>query len=116
MAVVEQSPLLKFGMYRVDSEQTAESTIALLKKISYFTVMTANPKNPLHGLTLEAILKELVAHYGWQKLGGLIAINCFLANPSIKSSLTFLRKTPWARSKVESLYLEMKSSKNNPKL
>lgn len=62
---------------------------------------------PLHGKTLEAILTELVAHYGWQKLGSLIRINSFNSDPSIKSSLTFLRKTPWARKKVEDLYIEM---------
>ena len=61
--------------------------------------------NPLHGKTLEIILNELVAHYGWPELGYLIRINCFLDNPSIKSSLTFLRKTPWARKKVEDLYI-----------
>lgn len=63
--------------------------------------------DPLHGKTLEAILNELVAYYGWEYLGETIRINCFKSNPSIKSSLTFLRKTPWARSKVEQLYLKM---------
>ncbi len=61
--------------------------------------------NPLHGLTLEAIVTVLVAHYGWEKLGLEINIRCFTQDPSIKSSLKFLRKTPWAREKVESLYL-----------
>jgi uncharacterized protein (DUF2132 family) len=61
--------------------------------------------NPLHGLTLEAILVRLVDHYGWPKLGKRIKVQCFLFDPSIKSSLTFLRKTPWARLKVENLYL-----------
>jgi len=61
--------------------------------------------NKLHGKTFEMILNELVAHYGWSELGYRIRINCFLDNPSIKSSLTFLRKTPWARKKVEDLYL-----------
>jgi uncharacterized protein (DUF2132 family) len=65
----------------------------------------AQPNNKLHGKTLEMILNALVAHYGWSELGYLIRINCFLDNPSIKSSLTFLRKTPWARKKVEDLYL-----------
>lgn len=65
------------------------------------------PNNPLHGKTLETILNELVAHYGWDELGDRIPINCFRSNPSIKSSLTFLRKTPWARTKVEELYLRM---------
>jgi uncharacterized protein (DUF2132 family) len=64
------------------------------------------PNNPLHGKTLEAILQHLVAHYGWKEMGERINIRCFNENPSIKSSLTFLRKTPWARKKVEDLYLE----------
>lgn len=63
--------------------------------------------DPLHGKTLEAILTELQAHYGWDGLAQQININCFKSNPSIKSSLTFLRKTDWARKKVESLYLYM---------
>lgn len=61
--------------------------------------------DPLHGKTLEMILTELVHHYGWKDLGQLIKINCFNNNPGIKSSLTFLRKTPWARKKVEELYI-----------
>jgi uncharacterized protein (DUF2132 family) len=61
--------------------------------------------NPLHGLTLETIVTRLVAHYGWEELGQIITIRCFQYDPSIKSSLTFLRKTPWARKKVEDLYL-----------
>jgi uncharacterized protein (DUF2132 family) len=62
----------------------------------------------LHGITLESILTRLVEHYGWEDLGKRIDINCFVSDPSIKSSLKFLRKTPWARSKVEELYLETK--------
>lgn len=61
--------------------------------------------NPLHGVKLEALLTELVDHYGWEVLASAININCFKSNPSIKSSLKFLRKTPWAREKVESFYL-----------
>jgi uncharacterized protein (DUF2132 family) len=64
-----------------------------------------NSNDPLHGKTLESILIDLVAHFGWEQLGQIIRINCFNSNPSIKSSLTFLRKTPWARKKVEDLYL-----------
>jgi uncharacterized protein (DUF2132 family) len=64
--------------------------------------------NPLHGKTLESILTELVAKYGWPELGYRIRINCFLEDPSIKSSLKFLRKTDWARKKVEELYLKGK--------
>jgi len=62
-------------------------------------------KDPLHGVTLEALLTELVAHYGWPELGRRIEIRCFNYDPSIKSSLQFLRRTPWARKKVEELYL-----------
>ncbi|GAB4050525.1 VF530 family protein [Spirosoma foliorum] len=69
--------------------------------------MNTQVNNPLHGKTLEAILTELVAHYGWERLGQKIRINCFTSNPSIKSSLTFLRKTDWARKQVEELYLQM---------
>lgn len=64
------------------------------------------PNNPLHGLTLEKILVRLVEHYGWDGLYDEINVNCFYNDPSIKSSLKFLRKTPWARDKVESLYLK----------
>ena len=64
------------------------------------------PNNPLHGKTLEMILIHLVDRYGWDEMGERISINCFINDPSIKSSLTFLRKTPWARKKVEDLYLE----------
>jgi len=64
-------------------------------------------KDPLHGITLKAILERLVAQYGWEELGNIIRINCFTDNPSINSSLKFLRKTPWARKKVEDLYLSM---------
>ncbi len=68
---------------------------------------STQPNNPLHGKTLEMILNELVDEYGWDELGELIPINCFNINPSIKSSLAFLRKTPWARKKVEGLYLDL---------
>jgi uncharacterized protein (DUF2132 family) len=64
------------------------------------------PKNPLHGMTLEMILTRLVEQYGWDELGRRIPVNCFTNDPSIKSSLKFLRKTPWARKKVEELYLD----------
>lgn len=65
--------------------------------------------NPLHGITLEKMLTELVAHYGWEELGSIIKIRCFNNDPSIQSSLKFLRATPWARKKVEDLYLDLKS-------
>ena len=67
----------------------------------------AQPRNPLHGLTLEAIVTALVAHYGWDELGRRIPVRCFTSEPSVSSSLKFLRKTPWAREKVEGLYLFM---------
>ena len=65
------------------------------------------PKNPLHGVTLETIIQQLVAHYGWAELGQQIEIRCFTHDPSITSSLKFLRRTPWARERVESLYIYM---------
>jgi uncharacterized protein (DUF2132 family) len=69
---------------------------------------TEQPKNPLHGVTLATMLDELVAHYGWEALGREIEIRCFTHDPSVASSLKFLRRTPWARERVESLYLYMK--------
>jgi uncharacterized protein (DUF2132 family) len=66
------------------------------------------PRNPLHGLTLEQIVTALVEHYGWEDLGERVPVRCFQIDPSVKSSLKFLRKTPWAREKVESLYLYMR--------
>jgi uncharacterized protein (DUF2132 family) len=68
--------------------------------------MSEQKNNPLHGKTLEAILNFLVEKYGWEELGSRIPVNCFIHDPSIKSSLTFFRKTPWARKKVEDLYLD----------
>lgn len=69
--------------------------------------MTAHTsKDPLHGVTLEMQINALVARFGWDKLGQLININCFKKDPSVKSSLTFLRRTPWARAEVEALYLD----------
>ncbi len=67
--------------------------------------------DPLHGKTLEAIVTELVQHFGWEELGQIIRINCFNSNPGIKSSLTFLRKTPWARKKAEDLYIRITDQK-----
>ena len=71
------------------------------------TDVPAQPKNPLHGMTLEKIVTELADYYGWEGLGDRISIRCFTHDPSVGSSLKFLRKTPWAREKVESLYLFM---------
>lgn len=66
---------------------------------------TEQPNNPLHGVTLEMILRYLVEHLGWEEMGEHVRIRCFTENPSIPSSLKFLRTTPWARKKVEELYL-----------
>ncbi|WDD99423.1 DUF2132 domain-containing protein [Thalassomonas actiniarum] len=70
--------------------------------------MNEQPFNPLHGITLQTIVTELVEHYGFEELGQIIKIRCFTHDPSIKSSLKFLRKTPWARTKVENLYIKNK--------
>jgi len=69
--------------------------------------MGTQPNNPLHGITLEQILVELEAHYGWERLSYYVNIRCFKENPSVQSSLKFLRKTPWAREKVEELYVSL---------
>ena len=69
------------------------------------------PNNPLHGITLKTILLELIAEYGWGELALKINVNCFKSDPSINSSLTFLRKTPWAKEKVIKLYLETQDKK-----
>ncbi|WP_237057271.1 VF530 family DNA-binding protein [Microbulbifer sediminum] len=73
----------------------------------------SQPNNPLHGIKLATIVEELQEHYGWEGLAERIDINCFKSNPSVKSSLKFLRRTPWARSKVEELYLAT-FRRNNP--
>lgn len=70
------------------------------------------PNNPLHGITLEQVVTKLVKYYGWEELARRININCFKSDPSVKSSLKFLRKTPWAREKVESLYVATFSRRN----
>lgn len=73
--------------------------------------MTQSKNNPLHGITLEKMLIELEDYFGWEQLGQRIKIRCFTHEPSIKSSLKFLRKTPWARKKVEDLFLYMRRKK-----
>ena len=73
--------------------------------------MEIQPNNPFHGAKLEQILVALVAHFGWEFMGQKIKIRCFNEDPTIKSSLKFLRKTPWARTKVEALYLKTLKSK-----
>ncbi len=75
------------------------------------TEILSQPNNPLHGKTLENLLCELLDYYGWEQMGYHINIKCFNIDPSIKSSLKFLRKTPWAKEKVESLYLKMLHNK-----
>ncbi|MFD1614756.1 VF530 family protein [Gelatiniphilus marinus] len=75
--------------------------------------METQPNNPLHGIKLEQIINDLVAHYGWEYMGYNIKIKCFNDKPSVKSSLKFLRRTPWARTKVEAMYLRMLKNKNH---
>lgn len=67
-----------------------------------------NPKDPLHGVTLERIVTELSAHFGWEEMARRVPVRCFEFDPSVKSSLTFLRKTPWARAKVEDMFVRWK--------
>jgi uncharacterized protein (DUF2132 family) len=78
--------------------------------------MDQQPNNPLHGITLEQILNYLQAYYGWEQLAYHVPVNCFRNNPSIKSSLTFLRKTPWARQRVEALFLDVTKNGIDPDL
>ena len=78
------------------------------------TMHAAGPNNPLHGVKLETIVTQLVEYYGWEELGERIRINSFNTDPSVKSSLKFLRKTPWAREKVEQLYLYILPRLRNP--
>ncbi|MBC3757390.1 DUF2132 domain-containing protein [Hyunsoonleella sp. SJ7] len=73
--------------------------------------MESQPNNPLHGIKLEQIINDLVERYGWEYMGHTIKIRCFTDNPSVKSSLKFLRRTPWARAKVENMYLNMLNSR-----
>jgi uncharacterized protein (DUF2132 family) len=73
--------------------------------------ISTQTNNPLHGITLELIVTALLDHYGWDGLAERIPVNCFIKDPSVKSSLKFLRKTPWARDKVESLYLTLPQNK-----
>jgi environmental stress-induced protein Ves len=86
-------------------EAKSEQAIVFVAKLKVKPKTSIKAKDPLTGVTLEKLLTELVNHYGWEFLGEKIPVNCFLKEPSIKSSLTFLRKTPWARTKVEKLYI-----------
>jgi hypothetical protein len=94
---------------RVLQAKTLSVKHASFPTMNNVTQMTQTPpaqsNNPLHGITLEHIVVRLADHYGWEKLGDRININCFKNDPSVKSSLKFLRKTPWAREQVENLYL-----------
>ena len=76
--------------------------------ICHTLMSVSHPRDPLHGITLETIIKELVERYGWAEMGSRVPIRCFLHDPSVKSSLTFLRKTPWARERVEGWYIAYK--------
>ena len=76
--------------------------------IRHTLMSSAHPRDPLHGITLETIIKELLERYGWAEMGRRVPIRCFLHDPSVKSSLTFLRKTPWARERVEGWYIAYK--------
>jgi len=87
-----------------------EDTVALIDESN------KQPNNPLHGLTLENILKFLVANYGWKEMNRKVELNCFFSHPSIKSSLIFLRKNHWARLKVEAMYLELVQSMKSPEV
>jgi len=69
--------------------------------------MSDQPNNPLHGITLKTVVTELHEYYGWERMHDMVAIRCFESNPSINSSLKFLRKTPWARAKVEEVYIRL---------
>lgn len=77
----------------------------LVRELSSLTMPNTHTKDPLHGITLEKMLTEMVDRFGWEEMGRVIEIRCFVIDPSIKSSLNFLRKTPWARKKLEDWYL-----------
>jgi uncharacterized protein (DUF2132 family) len=76
--------------------------------IRHILMSSAHPRDPLHGITLETIVKELVERFGWAEMGRRVPIRCFLHDPSVKSSLTFLRKTAWARERVEGWFIAYK--------
>ena len=83
----------------------AQAPQAPLAPLAPSALPVAHPRDPLHGITLESILNQLVQRHGWIEMGRRIPIRCFLFNPTVKSSLTFLRKTPWARAKVEDWFI-----------
>ena len=84
--------------------------------LNEWPTVTANKTDHLHGVTLEALLNELVNQYGWKTLSGWVRINCFRSDPSIKSSLKFLRRTPWARAQVEAVFVAHKEGKDNQQI
>ena len=87
------------------NQATAAAVWPILPVKSFMPEPISHPRDPLHGITLEAIVNELVQRHGWSEMARRIPIRCFQFNPSVKSSLTFLRKTPWARQKVESWFI-----------
>ena len=99
-----QSILYREHLKRLD---TISKAFKITRSDSQIVKKMSQPNNPLHGVKLEQIITELQAHYGWEYMGYQIKIRCFTDDPSVKSSLKFLRRTPWARTKVEDLYLEM---------
>jgi uncharacterized protein (DUF2132 family) len=92
-----------FACFRAGSLVMSKATV--LDGIAGHSMNREHPRDPFHGITLARMLDELLAHYGWDELGRRVPIHCFKLNPSISSSLRFLRRTPWARAKVETLYL-----------
>jgi uncharacterized protein (DUF2132 family) len=94
-----------------EHETTEGSKPSIVQPAPAAAAPPTQPRNPLHGVTLEAIVTALADRYGWARLGERIPVRCFNVDPSVASSLRFLRKTPWAREKVEDLYLAMESNR-----
>jgi hypothetical protein len=108
--IYENVPTLALASYSVKVKMPQAKLPQLAREnigMNDTNARTEQPRNPLHGVTLEAMVRALEAHYGWEELARQIPIRCFSHDPSVNSSLKFLRKTPWAREKVESLYLFM---------
>lgn len=104
---------MKVSLPRLKYLLTMNISLVQNSLLSYYSDMSEEqPNNPLHGLTLEALLTRLVDHYGWEGLARRIAVRCFEFEPSIASSLVFLRRTPWAREKVEQLYMRTRFTKS----
>lgn len=94
--------LPKYGMFHSSRPDQTNRAVSDTPPMN-----STNDSNPMHGVTLERILNELVAHYGWHAMGQKIEIRCFTSDPSIVSSLKFLRRTPWARARVEAMYQDL---------